>query len=75
MAVLVWGVVGCCVRGGFLGVSFVAFDFLCIWVNRNNVVFNNAGWNLGKIFLFVKTLCWDWFSILSKGNGELNNIV
>lgn len=58
----------------FLAPSFVAFVWLlvcwCIWFDRNKVVFDNHDLSGVETFIFISKICWDWFSILSKGSGD-----
>ncbi|XP_050895416.1 uncharacterized protein LOC127102040 [Lathyrus oleraceus] len=56
--------------------SFFAFiwSLVCwsIWNARNNLVFEHSNWNVVEILLFIKSIGWDWISILSKGNIDIN---
>ncbi|XP_058756813.1 uncharacterized protein LOC131630037 [Vicia villosa] len=56
--------------------GYFAFIWLlvcwCVWISRNNLVFNNVVWNELDIFSFITSLGWDWFSILAKGNDDLS---
>ncbi|CAL5192304.1 unnamed protein product [Lathyrus oleraceus] len=56
--------------------SFFAFiwSLVCwsIWNARNNLVFKHSIWNVVEILLIIKSIGWDWFSILSKGSIDIN---
>ncbi|KAI5436046.1 hypothetical protein KIW84_022476 [Lathyrus oleraceus] len=61
---------------GKLKSSFFAFiwPLVCwsIWNARNNLVFNHSIWNGVEILLIIKSVGWDWISILSKGSIDIN---
>ncbi|KAI5415173.1 hypothetical protein KIW84_040576 [Lathyrus oleraceus] len=56
--------------------SFFAFiwSLVCwsIWNARNNLVFEHSIWNVVEILLIIKSIGWDWISILSKGSIDIN---
>ncbi|KAI5405621.1 hypothetical protein KIW84_052410 [Lathyrus oleraceus] len=56
--------------------SFFAFiwPLVCwsIWNARNNLVFKHSIWNEVEILLIIKSVGWDWISILSKGSIDIN---
>ncbi|KAI5398482.1 hypothetical protein KIW84_064028 [Lathyrus oleraceus] len=56
--------------------SFFAFiwSLVCwsIWNARNNLVFKHSIWNVVEILLIIKSVGWDWISILSKGSIVIN---
>ncbi|KAI5417416.1 hypothetical protein KIW84_042139 [Lathyrus oleraceus] len=56
--------------------SFFAFfwPLVCwsIWNARNNLVFKHSIWNGVEILLIIKSVGWDWISILSKGSKDIN---
>ncbi|CAL5186226.1 unnamed protein product [Lathyrus oleraceus] len=55
--------------------SFFAFiwPLVCwsIWNARNSLVFEHSNWNVVEILLLIKSIGWDWISILSKGNIDI----
>ncbi|CAL5191793.1 unnamed protein product [Lathyrus oleraceus] len=56
--------------------SFFAFIWLLvcwsIWNARNSLVFEHSNWNVVEILLLIKSIGWDWISILSKGNIDIS---
>ncbi|KAI5430636.1 hypothetical protein KIW84_035011 [Lathyrus oleraceus] len=42
-----------------------------IWNARNSLVFEHSNWNVVEILLLIKSIGWDWISILSKGNIDI----
>ncbi|XP_058731889.1 uncharacterized protein LOC131603529 [Vicia villosa] len=69
----------CGLLARFIRLSFVLFFWLlvtwCIWRFRNDVVFNNKVSDVEVIMNTVKSLGWDWFSILANRSVNLKKNV
>lgn len=51
--------------------SFFAFLWLlvysCVWLGRNNAVFNQGVWNPTEVLTVIKKFGWERFSVIAKG--------